>query len=139
MPFDFVYNQVAGRVVFGAGALEHLGREIDLLGARRVLVLCTPGQGGKAEEIAQLLGGRCAGIHAKAVMHVPVEVVRSAVEDARRLDADGLVVFGGGSAMALAKGVALDAGLPILAIPTTYSGSEMTPIYGLTEGGLKRT
>jgi alcohol dehydrogenase class IV len=72
-------------------------------------------------------------------MHVPVETARTARETARRLAADCLVAIGGGSTIGLAKAVALDTGLPIIAVPTTYSGSEMTPIYGLTDGGVKRT
>ena len=135
----FTYTQPAMRVVFGAGSLAQLAAEVDLLGAKRVLVISTPGQEAKAAAIAQLLGARAAGIHAQAVMHIPLEVGRAAAAEAARLGADALAVYGGGSALGLAKSVALQTGLPILAIPTTYSGSEMTPIYGHTEGGQKRT
>jgi len=86
-----------------------------------------------------LLGARAAGIFDRAVMHVPIETAREARELARRLDADCAVAVGGGSTTGLGKAIALDSGLPILAIPTTYAGSEMTPIYGITEGGLKKT
>eukprot|EP01032_Pedospumella_encystans_P003692 gene3692-4368_t len=72
-------------------------------------------------------------------MHVPIETAREAREVARRLDADCAVAIGGGSTTGLGKAIALDSGLPILAIPTTYAGSEMTPIYGITEAGLKKT
>jgi alcohol dehydrogenase class IV len=72
-------------------------------------------------------------------MHVPIETAREARELARKLDADCAVAVGGGSTTGLGKAIALDSGLPILAIPTTYAGSEMTPIYGITEGGLKKT
>jgi maleylacetate reductase len=73
------------------------------------------------------------------VMHVPIETAREAREVARKLGADCAVAIGGGSTTGLGKAIALDSGLPILAIPTTYAGSEMTPIYGITEGGLKKT
>jgi maleylacetate reductase len=136
---SFVYQGQPGRVVFGAGAISQLGREIEALGARRALVLCTPGQRALAEQIAQLLGARAAGIFDRAVMHVPIETAREAREIARRLDADCAVAIGGGSTTGLGKAIALDSCLPILAIPTTYAGSEMTPIYGITEGGLKKT
>jgi len=136
---SFVYHGQPRRVVFGAGAISQLGREIEALGARRALVLCTPGQRASAEQIAQLLGARAAGIFDRAVMHVPIETAREARELARRLDADCAVAVGGGSTTGLGKAIALDSGLPILAIPTTYAGSEMTPIYGITEGGLKKT
>jgi maleylacetate reductase len=72
-------------------------------------------------------------------MHVPIETAREAREIARKLDADCAVAVGGGSTTGLGKAIALDSGLPILAIPTTYAGSEMTPIYGITEGGMKKT
>jgi maleylacetate reductase len=135
----FTYNQAPGRVVFGIGAIEQLGREIELLGATRVLVLSTPGHRGQAEDVARRLGARAAGIYDQARMHVPVETARSARAEAERLAADCCVAIGGGSTIGLAKAIALVSGLPILAVPTTYSGSEMTAIHGITEAGLKKT
>jgi alcohol dehydrogenase class IV len=136
---DFVFNGQPSRVVFGAGSLAHLEREIDLLGARRALVLSTPEQAQQAQSVADRLGSRAAGIFARAVMHVPIETAREAREVARRLGADCAIAIGGGSTTGLGKAIALESGLPILAIPTTYAGSEMTPIYGITEAGLKKT
>ncbi|SEA77061.1 maleylacetate reductase [Variovorax sp. YR216] len=136
---DFVYTSHPQRVVFGAGSLQHLAREIDALGARRALVLSTPEQRGQAERVAQMLGAHAAGVFDRAVMHVPIETAREAREVAKKLGADCAVAIGGGSTTGLGKAIALDSGLPILAIPTTYAGSEMTPIYGLTEAGLKKT
>ena len=68
-------------------------------------------------------------------MHVPVEVAEQARAAARELGADGCVAVGGGSAIGLGKAIALEHGLPVIAVPTTYAGSEMTPVWGLTEGG----
>ena len=136
---SFVYNGQPSRVVFGAGSLQHLLREIDLLGATKALVLSTPEQRKSAEMIADLLGARAAGVFDRAVMHVPIETARDAREVANRLGADCAVAIGGGSTTGLGKAIALDSGLPILAIPTTYAGSEMTPIYGITEAGIKKT
>jgi maleylacetate reductase len=136
---SFVYHGQPGRVVFGAGALARLGQEIEVLGAKRALVLSTPEQRASAERIADMLGAKAAGIFARAVMHVPIETAREARDVARQLGADCAVAVGGGSTTGLGKAIALDSGLPILAIPTTYAGSEMTPIYGITEGGLKKT
>ena len=136
---SFVYNAQPARVLFGAGSLQFLAREIEALGARKALVLSTPEQRASAEQVAQLLGERAAGIFDRAVMHVPIETAREAREVARRLGADCAVAIGGGSTTGLGKAIALDSGLPILAIPTTYAGSEMTPIYGITEAGLKKT
>ena len=135
----FVYQANPSRVVFGVGALQHLAREIDALGAKRALILSTPEQADSARRVAEMLGERAAGIFAKAVMHVPIESAREARDEARRLGADCAVAIGGGSTTGLGKAIALDSGLPILAIPTTYAGSEMTPIYGITEAGVKKT
>jgi maleylacetate reductase len=136
---SFTYTQLPGRVVFGVGALDHLLREIELIGATRALVLSTPEQEAQADDVAKRLGARCAGVFPRAVMHVPIEVARAARDEAKRLGADCAVAIGGGSTTGLGKAIALESALPILAIPTTYAGSEMTPIYGLTEGGLKKT
>lgn len=136
---DFVYTGQPSRVVFGAGSLAHLEREIDLLGARRALVLSTPEQADQAHAIAERIGSRAAGVFAHAVMHVPIETAREAREVARRLHADCAIAIGGGSTTGLGKAIALESSLAVLAIPTTYAGSEMTPIYGITEAGLKRT
>jgi len=136
---SFAYNQLPGRVVFGVGALEELPREIERLGAKRALVLSTPEQRAQAEDIARRLAGRAAGIFARAVMHVPIETAREARAEAKRIGADCAVTIGGGSTTGLGKAIALESELPILAIPTTYAGSEMTPIFGITEGGMKKT
>jgi maleylacetate reductase len=136
---DFVYSAAAIRVIFAPGALGRIADEVAALGIERALVLCTPDQRDLAEAAAALLGKRCAGLFHGARMHVPIEVAREAREYATSFDADGVLAIGGGSTIGLAKVIALDMGLPIVAVPTTYAGSEMTPIYGLTEGGAKRT
>jgi alcohol dehydrogenase class IV len=138
LPRSFVCDQPASRVVFGVGALDRLRDEVQRLGASRVLVLSTRGRKAAADEIARRLGDGAL-VHAEAVMHVPIETARAAQAAATRHHADGLVAIGGGSTIGLAKAIALERPIPIVAVPTTYSGSEMTPIYGLTEGGLKRT
>ncbi len=135
----FVHEALASRVVFGAGSLQKLPEEIDKLGVTRALVLCTPEQRAIGADIVVMLGPRSAGVFDGAVMHVPVAVAQEARDKARRLHVDCCVAIGGGSTTGLAKAIALTSGLPILAIPTTYAGSEMTPIWGLTEGGVKKT
>ncbi|GJG96652.1 maleylacetate reductase [Cupriavidus pauculus] len=135
----FSYRSRPQGVVFGAGSLKRLAEEADNLGMHRVLVLCTPGQRPLAELAADLLGTKCVGIFDKAVMHVPIESARQAVQSTISKDADGVVAIGGGSTIGLGKAIALESNLPVLAVPTTYAGSEMTPIYGLTEAGVKKT
>jgi maleylacetate reductase len=133
----FVHDSLPSRVVFGAGSLDSLPAELERLGCRRALVVATSRT--RTDDVVRRLGSRVAGVYDKAVMHVPVETARDARDLARRLDADLSIAVGGGSTIGLAKAIALELGLPILAIPTTFSGSEMTPIWGLTEGGIKRT
>jgi len=135
----FVYNGQPSRVVFGFGALEKLGAEIERLGAKRALVLSTPEQRASAEDVSRRLGARSAGVYANAVMHVPIETAEAARAVAKELNADCCVAVGGGSTIGLGKAIALTSELPILAIPTTFAGSEMTPIYGITAQGQKKT
>lgn len=136
---SFVFNGQPSRVVFGRGALERLGEEIERLGARRALVLCTPEQRVAAQDVSARLGARSVGVYDQAVMHVPIETAEAARAVAARLKADCCVAIGGGSTIGLGKAIALTSELPILAIPTTFAGSEMTPIYGLTAQGQKKT
>ncbi len=135
----FTYQGLPARVLFGVGSLARLGEEVERLGARSALVLCTPPQRDSAEEVCRLLGQRGAGIFDQAVMHVPIETAEQARRVAAELKADCCVAIGGGSTIGLGKAIALTSALPIIAVPTTFAGSEMTPIYGLTEAGLKRT
>lgn len=136
---DFIYTGLPMRVVFGAGSVSQLPAELDKLGAKRALVLSTPGRSDSVRAVAESLGSRLAGTYAKAVMHVPVEVAADARRVAQELGADCCISVGGGSTTGLGKAIALTSGLPIIAVPTTYSGSEMTTILGMTEGGLKTT
>ncbi len=136
---SFVYQMLPSRVIFGAGCLEKLPEEIQRLGASKALVLSTPEQRQSGVDLAARLGARAVGLFDRAVMHVPIETAQAAREEAKRLGADCCVAIGGGSTTGLAKAIALVSELPILAVPTTYAGSEMTPIWGLTEKGRKTT
>ena len=136
---SFTHEALPSRVLFGVGCLEKLNEEIERLSASKALILSTPQQRETAREIAERLGERAAGIFDGAVMHVPMEIAHQAREEARRLNADCCVAVGGGSTTGLAKAIALTSPLPILAIPTSYAGSEMTPIWGLTQDGRKTT
>ncbi|MGW0875594.1 maleylacetate reductase [Streptomyces sp. NPDC002740] len=135
----FTYEALPMRVVFGAGSLAQLPQETARLGLRRLLVLSTPGQRALAERAAGLLGDACAGLFGEARTHVPAETADAARAAAREAGADGCLAVGGGSAVGLGKAVARDTGLPVIGVPTTYAGSEMTPVWGLTEQGRKRT
>lgn len=137
---EFVYEAQPMRVVLRPGAsVTATPGEAERLGLRRALVVSGPRGAQTARAVADALGDVCAGVHAEARMHVPVEVADRAVEVARAAGADGFVAVGGGSAIGLGKALALRTGLPLIAVPSTYAGSEMTPVWGLTENGVKRT
>ncbi len=135
----FTYTGLPSRVIFGAGSIAQLPAEVERLGATRALLLSTPEQGESVRKVAASLGKRAAGVYDKAAMHVPIEIAQDARRVAKELGADCCVTVGGGSTTGLGKAIALTTDLPILAVPTTYAGSEMTTIYGLTEGGAKKT
>lgn len=135
----FVYTGLPGRVVFGDGSLARLAEETGRLGAKRVLVITTPQQRAEGERLAGELEAFGASLYAKAAMHTPVEVTDDALALVREGGVDCLVALGGGSTIGLAKALALRTDLPQIAIPTTYAGSEMTPILGETRDGIKTT
>ncbi len=135
----FVYEANPARVVFGFGTIANVGEELDRLGLRRALVLSTPEQRAQAEDLAARIGSRCAGIFAGAVMHTPVDVTETALSIVRTCSADAVVSIGGGSTTGLGKAIALRTDLPQIVVPTTYAGSEMTPILGETKEGVKTT
>jgi maleylacetate reductase len=135
----FAVAAMPTRVVFGRGTVGGLPEEVERAGLSRVLVLSTPGRAALAKRVGAALGERSAGVHPRAAMHVPHEVVETCRRAARESGASGCVAVGGGSTIGLAKAVALQDPLPYLAIPTTYSGSEMTPVWGVTRAGEKHT
>lgn len=136
---SFVYESLPGRVIFGQPVAEALPAEIERLSLRRVLVLSTPEQIETGKEIAALLSGRAAGVYPQARMHTPVEVTEEAIAHAAALDVDGIVSVGGGSTIGLGKAISFRTGLPHVTVPTTYAGSEVTPILGETQSGVKTT
>lgn len=135
----FVYSGLPMRVVFGAGSVAELAKEVDRLGAKRALLLATPGRTAMVKSVADPLGSRVAGVFDRVVMHTPLELAEEARRLAASVQADCCVVVGGGSTIGFGKAIALTSALPLLAVPTTYSGSEMTTIWGISEGGAKKT
>ncbi len=137
---SFTYQALPGRVVFGTGASrEKLAGEAANLGAQRVLLVASEREREFAEELVAPLRERLVGVFTDVRPHVPAEVARAAREVTRESGADSLLSVGGGSTTGTAKAIALEEPLPIIAVPTTYAGSEMTPIWGLTESGRKTT
>ena len=136
---SFTFENLPCRVVFGSGTLAEAKAEVERLGGKRALVLTTPQQEAQGKALGSALGPLFAGLFAGATMHTPVEVTERAIAAMKECKADCVVALGGGSTTGLGKALALRTGINQLCIPTTYAGSEMTPILGQTENGLKTT
>ncbi len=132
-------DATAVRVQFGAGIRLTIASEVARLGAARALILSMPGRSDVAKEIAAALGTTAVGTFYKAQMHTPVAVTLEALDYLETCAADCLIAIGGGSTTGLSKALAYRTDLPQIVIPTTYAGSEATPILGQTEGGVKTT
>lgn len=133
----FRYHGLASRVLFGIDTFGSLPEECAALGIVRPLLLTTPQQVALADVAAGLVGD--VPRFTAAAMHTPVEVTEHALDTLRDGGCDGLVALGGGSTIGLGKALALRTDLPQVVVPTTYAGSEMTPILGQTENGIKTT
>lgn len=135
--FDVTLNPA--RIVFGDGALDRIPECLDTLGCKNALVLSTPHQQAQAQDLLDRLGSLGAGLYAKAAMHTPVDITEDALQVFQASRADCTLAIGGGSTTGLGKALALRTDCPQIAIPTTYAGSEVTPILGQTENGVKTT
>lgn len=134
----FNHRTLGQRVRFASGeAKESLAAEVDLLGVDKAMVIAAGSEGELAAEITS--GLPVAVLHDDVAMHVPTTVANRARDAATSAGADVLISIGGGSTTGLAKAVALTTGLPIIAVPTTYAGSEATNVWGLTEATKKST
>ena len=139
MALAFTHDVPAARVIFAAGSTASLGSEVERLGATRALLVAGELEAELEALLGQQLGAVLTERFTDVVMHVPKEIADEATALARAVKADVLVAVGGGSSIGMAKAIALTTGIPILAVPTTYAGSEMTPIWGLTQNGEKVT
>lgn len=135
----FEFNSNPARVVFGSGTVKNLPNELSRVSRSLPLLLCTPEQISQAEDIGKVLQGKFSGIFSGATMHTPTAVTERAVQVVRDTGADSVVSIGGGSTIGLGKAISIRTGLYHIAIPTTYAGSEVTPILGETADGRKET
>src|SRR3954470_20530341 len=113
-PIDFIYQANPTRVVFGAGTVNELGHELEALGAARALILCSPSQRPVAADASDRLGASLVGVFDRAAAPVPIELAREARSVAVERGADALIAVGGGSAIGLAKAIALESAIPII-------------------------
>jgi maleylacetate reductase len=139
MTGTFTYNINPGRILFGPGTIGAVADEIARLGCKRALVLSTPFQRADALALAERIGPLAAGVFSEAAMHTPVSVTLKAMAAFDAAGADSVVALGGGSTIGLGKAIAWRNDAPQVVVATTYAGSEVTPILGQTEDGLKTT
>lgn len=138
----FEYNASSARVLFGLGSSQKLAGEVKRLSLTKPMLISTPTQQSKVEGLAKILDNdsvTVASVYSKASMHTPTSITEEAVEQAKNCNADSIISFGGGSAIGLGKAISVRTGLYHISIPTTYAGSEMTPILGETKNGHKVT
>ncbi len=135
----FTYDQHPSRIVFGAGRLAEVGAEVERLGGQRAMLISDWATADAAANVTAQLGSRLVLAWDEVAQHVPVELAERARAAATDVAIDCVVCIGGGSSTGLAKAMALSHAVPIVAVPTTYAGSEQTTIYGLTGGRHKQT
>lgn len=135
--FELTLNPA--RIVFAEGAITRTQEMVEALGCKRALVLSTPGQIDQAQALVASVGASAIGSYSNATMHTPVDVTTDALENFERLEADCTIAIGGGSTTGLGKAMSHRTGRPQIVIPTTYAGSEVTPILGQTENNMKTT
>src|SRR5437764_9532976 len=155
MAAQWTHTGYAQQLVFGAGSVRRVSELVRTIGARRVLLVTTEGRQASDDggRVRSALGSALASTFAEVESHVPVPLVQQAVQQARRDAVDAVVSFGGGSCADLGKAVCFfteqEAGtpgasfadrpaLPHVAIPTTYSGAELTPFFGMTDPATRR-
>ncbi len=149
-PAAWTHTGFAQQLVFGDGEVRRLPELLRAVGARRVLLVTTAGRAASDDgaRLQRALGNALASTFDEVTSHVPAPAVQAALRQARRDGVDGLVSFGGGSCADLGKAVAFfteqEQGtpgasyadrpvLPHIAVPTTYSGAELTPFFGMTD------
>lgn len=138
----FEYNANPGRVVFGSGSVNKLPEELKRLNKSKPLLLSTKNQKEQIQKLRNILEGssiNVAGVFDQAAMHTPIHITEQALEHSNEVDPDCVVSIGGGSTIGLGKAISVRTGLPHICIPTTYAGSEMTPVVGETADGKKTT
>ncbi|KAH7237935.1 hypothetical protein B0J15DRAFT_516518 [Fusarium solani] len=138
---SFVYNPLPHRIIFGRGSIRKLPQCLEELGFRRPLVLSTPQQVDQAKQITTTLEPHVEAtwVFSEATMHTPLDITEKALQFCQEKEPDALVSIGGGSTTGLGKAISFRNGIYHIAIPTTYAGSEVTPILGETVDGVKTT
>jgi maleylacetate reductase len=135
----FTYTALPWRVLFGRGAVGAVSQEVLRLGASRVLMVTGPDPKNRFSAVADALGALVVARFDGATMHTPTDITARALKVAKANAVDCIVSVGGGSSTGLSKALAVRADYVQVVVPTTYAGSEVTPVLGETEGGVKTT
>lgn len=138
---SFTYETLPIRVLFGPGYASGsvLAEEVKRLDAKRILLITSTRRRKETELLTLVIKDKIVGVYDQVRLHVPFGLVKQGCDTALQLQADCLLSVGGGSSTGMAKAIARDTGLPIICIPTTYAGSEMTPVWGITNNAIKKT
>jgi alcohol dehydrogenase class IV len=149
---EFHYTNYAQDILFGPGSLSQLSEAVDRFGWQRLMLCSTRSlrRGGQIAAVEQALGQRLVATYEHIQPHVLDSQFTEALALAQRHMIDAVIGLGGGSPIGMAKALSLafegqESGqparaltpldqprVPVIAIPTTYAGSEMTPVYGVT-------
>jgi maleylacetate reductase len=132
----FSYTALPWRVVFGSGTTATVSQEVLRLGAGRVLLVTGPDPKHRVAAVADALGSLVVARFEGAAMHTPTGITARAMEVAKANAVDCIVSVGGGSSTGLSKALAVRAGYVQVIVPTTYAGSEVTPVLGKTPDGM---
>ncbi|KAI3572763.1 hypothetical protein IWW34DRAFT_890560 [Fusarium oxysporum f. sp. albedinis] len=139
--FVYRYSPLPHKIIFGRGSTRQLPQCLRDLGFRRPLILSTPYQIDQARQITEILKSHVDDtfIFSEATMHTPLDITEKAIQFCQDKEPDMLISIGGGSTTGLGKAISFRKDLYHIAIPTTYAGSEVTPILGETVDGIKTT
>ncbi len=136
---DFIHDVRSPRTLFAKGALSQLPAEVETLGKKKVLLISDENTNSVAGDIKKTLGSLVVDHVERVVMHVPDDFSAPILSKAKSQGIDLVVAVGGGSSTGLGKIIALENHVDLLVVPTTYAGSEMTPIWGRTANNEKLT
>jgi len=134
---SFIHNSLPARVIFGNGSIQLLGDEITKLGAKSPLFCCTPGRENESKFLIESLNLVNAKLCPIAEQYIPLPMVKEGRRLAKKHRADCAVSYGGGTAVGLAKAIALEQEIPVISVVTTFSGSETTDLQAILTDGLR--
>ncbi|WP_299323423.1 maleylacetate reductase [Parasphingopyxis sp.] len=136
---NFSYKAVAANVRFACGASAHLPEFIREAGGDKAFVIATGAAFVRHASVIEPVSDSSLTQFDEVQAHCPLPVVDASIDAYEESGADTIVAIGGGSTLGLGKILKAEHGAKFIAVPTTYTGSEMTPIYGRKIEGQKRT